>query len=338
MRIDVVIATCNRQDLITNTLRSLQANTIQDFQAWIVDQSDDSATADVVQRFAAQDPRFVYIHSAVKGVNAARNIGIAAGVAPIVALTDDDCAVEKNWLEMLLSEYEAYPECVSLFGRIKPVSISETAVPPEQFQEIQRMQEILPMAAKDCPHHHMFGDNRFNLGFGHGANMSFRRSAFTTYGLFDEFLGAGAPLCSWPERDIGYRIMAAGGKILYSPNVLVYHAHWRNWPDVRNTFRNYAYGAGAAVNKYVRTGDWASLRLLSDWIIQMGFRQILSGLFKWQSWQKIYVGFLQLIYPWVGLWRSRQYSIDPTYRVYIGKKGQTGKAPLLHPPPKVPDL
>ncbi|MCZ7671089.1 MAG: glycosyltransferase family 2 protein [Chloroflexi bacterium] len=151
MRIDVVIPTCNRQDLITNTLRSLQANTIQDFQAWIVDQSDDSATADVVQRFAAQDPRFVYIHSAVKGVNAARNIGIAAGVAPIVALTDDDCAVEKNWLEMLLSEYEAYPECVSLFGRIKPVSISETAVPPNSSKKFNECKKFYLWRLKIAP-------------------------------------------------------------------------------------------------------------------------------------------------------------------------------------------
>lgn len=332
MCIDVIIPTCNRQELIVQTLQSFLVSSRQDFQIWVVDQSDDLVTARAVKSIAEQDSRVTYIHSEQKGVNIARNIGIAAGEAPIVALTDDDCQVAENWLETLLAEFETYSECDSVFGRIEPVSVVETAVSPQKFNEIARMQQILPMASKNSPTHYIFENDRFNLGFGHGANMSFRRSAFVKFGLFDEFLGAGAPLRSWPERDMGYRILAGGGKILYSPDVLVFHAHWRSWPSVRNTFRNYAFGAGAAIGKYVRTGDRASLRLLGDWLLQMGVRQILSGLFKWHSWQKIYVGIMQLIYPWIGLWQSRQYAIDPHFRVYIGKKGETQKAPIIKPP------
>lgn len=331
--IDVIIPTCNRQDLVTGTLRSLQENTIQDFKVWVVDQSDDARTAAAVATMAKQDPRIIYLHCSPTGVNIARNIGITAGNSPIVALTDDDCTVAADWLASLLADYETYPQCDSIFGRIEPVAVSETAVSPQAFKEIARMQQILPMAAKDSPQYHLFGEDRFNLGFGHGANMSFRRSAFTKYGLFDEFLGAGAPLRSWPERDIGYRILAAGGKILYSPNVYVYHTHWRTWPSVKNTFKNYGFGTGAAIGKYIRTGDKASLKLLGEWIVQMGIRQVLSGILKWQSWQKTYVGLLQFVYPWIGLWQSRQYDIDRQYRVYLGKRGHVRPKPAINSTP-----
>lgn len=331
MLIDVVIPTCNRKDFVISTLQSLQANSIQNFHIWIVDQSDDSDTAKAVQPVAAQDSRINYIHLQTKGVNIARNVGITAGQAPIIALTDDDCQVAEDWLETILAGFESYPQCSSLFGRIQSITATEADVPPSQFQEIQHMQTILPMAIKDTPDYHVYEEDRFNLGFGHGANMSFRRSVFHEFGLFDEFLGAGAPLRSWPERDIGYRILAGGGKILYSPDALVFHSHWRNWTAVKNTYRNYGFGTGAAIGKYIRAGDWHSLKLLKEWIIQMGFRQILSGIFKHTSWKKIYAGLLQLVYPWVGMWHGSQYAINKKHLVYIGKKGEAKSAITVIP-------
>jgi glycosyltransferase involved in cell wall biosynthesis len=320
-RIAVIIPTRNRGKLIENTLHSIQANTIQDLEVWVVDQSDDLTTANVVESFLKRDGRFSLISSKTKGVNVARNIGIKASSAPIIAFTDDDCRVADNWLEALLSEYEAYPDVDSIFGRIITDNTSTLVTQNDQTAnaQIQRLRKMLPMAQKVSLEHKLFMNNRFNLGFGHGANMSFRRSAFEKFGLFDEFMGAGAPLRSWPERDIGYRILAGGGQILYSPVAYVHHDHWRQWKEVRNTFRNYGLGAGAAVGKYLRVGDWASIWLLIDWMLQHGVRQMLSGIFKWRSWQKTYIGLLQLVYPWVGLLLSMQYKIDRQQKIYVGK-------------------
>jgi hypothetical protein len=150
--------------------------------------------------------------------------------------------------------------------------------------------------------------------------MSFRRSAFEKYGLFDEFLGSGMPLRSWEEKDMGYRIVSKGGTILFSPNVVVYHDHWREWQGVLRSYKYYAIGAGAAVGKYIRMGDFGSIKMLLDWFFQQGVRQIFSGIFKWQSWQKAYVGIMQLIYPWVGLFLSMQYTVDKERGVYTANK------------------
>lgn len=325
--IAVVIPTRNRGSLIENTLSSLQTSTIQDFEVWVVDQSDDATTAEVVEAFSERDGRFSLITSPVKGADIARNKGINASKAPIVALIDDDCRVANTWLETLLSEYETHPAVDSIFGRIIPGAIPETHFQKANVAQIRRLQKILPMAKKDERRHILFAKNRLNLGFGHGANMSFRQSAFEKFGLFDEYLGGGMPLRSWEEKDIGYRILSGGGTILYSPDAVVYHDHWREWPGVRTAYQNYGIGAGAAVGKYVRLGDWTSIWLLLDWMLQQGIRQIFSGIFKWQSWQKIYVGLLQLVFPWVGLIYSLKYEIDPYSKVYVGLKSDQPISP-----------
>jgi len=321
--IDIVIPTRNRGPLVVDSLKSLQENSFQNFQVWIVDQSTNALTANAVQSLVKGDARFSLISTNTKGADTARNIGIKAGMASIVAFIDDDCRVETNWIENLLHEYEQQPDISAIFGCVVPVEAPADFANQQEISKIKRLHQVLPMAKKDEAKHILYSDeNRFNLGFGHGANMSFRRDTFTEVGLFDEYLGGGAPLKSWEERDIGYRILVDGGKILYSPTVIVYHEHWREWPDVRRAFIDYAIGAGAVVGKYMRCGDWQSIQILSEWIFQQGIKQIFSGIFKWKSLHKTRVGFLQLIYPWIGLWQSRNYVLDKKHCVFISKKGE----------------
>lgn len=256
--IDVVIPTRNRGELITDTLTSLRASDYSDFRVLVVGQSENRKTAEVVEQFTAKDERFTYIHTPTKGIDVARNVGIQAGHAPIIAFTDDDCRVAEDWVGALVAEYERDPSAWGVLGRV----ISGHGESDSHQQN--RLQQVLPMALQDFPERRVFEGNRFNLGFGHGANMSFARFAFEKVGLFDELLGVGAPLRSWPERDFGYRVLAAGGRIVYSPEALVFHYHWRGWSGVRKTCRNYAIGTGAAVGKYLHYGDWGAVRLLLE--------------------------------------------------------------------------
>ncbi|ODR82475.1 family 2 glycosyl transferase [Haladaptatus sp. W1] len=49
----------------------------------------------------------------------ARNAGIEAANAPIVALTDDDCRPEEEWLSAIAHEFEAHPTLICLEGRVE---------------------------------------------------------------------------------------------------------------------------------------------------------------------------------------------------------------------------
>ena len=304
----VVIPTKNRGALIAGTLQSLLKSTIVDLAIWIVDQSDDGATRDLVIAMARQDPRLHYLRSQTVGSSAARNEGIAASSGSYVLYTDDDCLVAPDWAEEMVAELSA-PDCWAVFGQ---VVAAENDRPPDLSDA-----PWLSVAVTHKKGRQRFGHNRLNLGFGHGANMGFRRDALTMIAGFDPLLGVGGALRSWPERDIGYRIMRAGGGIVFAPAALVRHRQWRDWGEVIRAYRNYGFGAGAAAGKYLRSGDWGGLYLFTEWLLDQGIRQLLSGLLKWRDARKMKLGWLQLTQPWVGLIASWRYPIDHASNRYL---------------------
>jgi len=312
--VDVVIPTRGRGALIDLTITSIRRGELEDFALWVVDQSDEDATQRATDQHIQVDSRVHHLRAAPRGSNFARNTGVAAGRAPYIAFTDDDCRVTADWLRVLTEEL-ADPETWAVFGRIIPDEMHRPQMPPE----ITPVSASLPIALKDSPKRRVYQEHRFDLGFGHGASMGFRRDRLQQVGGFDPLLGVGARFRSWPERDIGYRILYQGGRVVYTPAALVYHRHWRGWDEIRRTYRNYAVGAGAAVGKYVRCGDHAAWYLLLEWVLDQGVRQVLSGVFKWRSWQKVQVGLMQLVYPWFGLAQSWRYPIDRERILYVDR-------------------
>ena len=284
--IDIVVPTYNRGDLILETIESLLASRRSDIAIWIVDQSADGRTRDAIQSLMG-DHRLHYTHSLRKGSNFARNLGASLGNAPIVAYTDDDCIVAPEWIDETILAFEQ-TDIDAVFGRVIDQSIG---LPGEAVTD------GIKIAVKDEPQRKLFHGNRFKLDFGHGANMAFRRSVLESIAGFDPLLGNGGPLRSWPEKDIGYRILAQNGVILYEPNAVVHHKQWRSWSGVKHTQKNYGFGAGAIAARYLKNGDMGGLYLLVEWILDQGVRQVISGLFKWRSWQKITAGLIQIFYP-----------------------------------------
>lgn len=296
--VDVVIPTYNRGELILETIESLLASNHSEFNIWVIDQSADDRTKNAIEPFMG-DRRLHYIHSVKKGSNLARNLGASLGEAPIVAYTDDDCVVDPNWIEEILKAFEQ-EKIDAIFGRVIDQSIG---LPGESVTD------GIKIAVKDEPQRKLFHGNRFKLDFGHGANMAFRRSVLESIAGFDPLLGNGGPLRSWPEKDIGYRILAQKGTILYEPNVVIHHKQWRSWKGVQATQKNYAFGAGAIAARYLKSGDMGGLYLLIEWILDQGVRQVISGILKWRSWQKISAGLIQMFYPIPGFFEGLKHPV-----------------------------
>lgn len=310
--IDIVIPTRNRGRLIVPTILSLLNSCYDRFNLWIVDQSDGDETERAILDACSHDARVHYLRSQTVGSSRGRNIGAQAGLSPYILFTDDDCRVTPEWADsMVLALSE--PAVWAVFGQVEPAPYDGLDVSPAKEDEVS---PAIQIAIKESPEPKRFAGNRFDLGFGHGANMGMTRAAFEALGGFDELLSNGAELRSWPERDLGYRILKRGGEILYQPDAIVHHYHWRGWTKVRRVYRNYGYGAGAAVGKYLRCGDWAACALLIDWMLDQGVRPMVSGILKWQSVQKVEVGLVQLIYPWLGLWAGMRHPIDFEHEVY----------------------
>jgi glycosyltransferase involved in cell wall biosynthesis len=301
--VDIVVPTRGRGARINILVESVLESDYPNFTLWIVDQSEDDLTEEAIRPYIESDSRIRYERTPTCGSNIARNAGACLGDAPVIIFTDDDCRVTTGWLGAMVTEFEK-DSSWAVFGRI---------LPDERIQNNTSddyLARMLPMAIKEADSRQVYEGNHFNLGFGHGANMGFRRECFELIHGFDNLLGIGGVFRSWPERDIGYRILVKGGRIVYTPDALLFHSHWRDWPAVRNTFRNYAFGTGATVAKYVRCGHWGAIYLLAEWMFSQGVRQILSGVIKWRSWMKVEVGLFQLIFPWIGIAKSLRFPIN----------------------------
>jgi GT2 family glycosyltransferase len=132
------------------------------------------------------------------GLGGARNSGIAAATAPVVAFVDDDAVVSERWLELLSAPYDD-PEVGGVGGSIQPRW--ESGRPswfPEEFDW------VVGCTYRGMPEQTHEVRNLI------GCNMSYRREILVALGGFR--LGYGCDeteLCirlrqRWPEKKLVY--------------------------------------------------------------------------------------------------------------------------------------
>lgn len=287
--------------MIEHCLRSVMALDRHDIQILIIDQSPDDETRPSAQAVANGDSRITIIHSDSVGVSEARNLAVELTNADVIAFADDDCVVEPGWLDALLSEF-ADPRVVGVYGRIVPPGFTTRNGTEIVFKE-SRSREVFE--ARVPPWY-----------VGHGASRALRRTALVGIGGFDVHLGPGATLCAAEDLDSAYRLLVAGGRLVYTGSAVSYHKDWRDWTARRKRERAYGVGVGAVFTKHLRCGDAYAVILFAIWIWQLGVRRIGAGLLKWRSFKPMYLGYCELLYPWIGAVSSLRFPIDLKTRVY----------------------
>ncbi len=103
----VIIATHNRADTIRRAIKSVQAQTLQDWELIVV---DDGSTDDTVSLIDGLDSRMIIIRQENRGFVEARNAGLRASVGKYVAFLDDDDEWLPYHLELSVAFLEAFPE------------------------------------------------------------------------------------------------------------------------------------------------------------------------------------------------------------------------------------
>ncbi|ODS01239.1 hypothetical protein AUC68_12830 [Methyloceanibacter methanicus] len=92
----------NLENYLQETLASLSAQSEKRFEVLVVDDASSDATPDLVEHWAATDPRIRLIrHGERKGVSAARNRALSEAVGDYVLFVDGDDVVRADALETL---------------------------------------------------------------------------------------------------------------------------------------------------------------------------------------------------------------------------------------------
>lgn len=304
MKISVVICTRNRPDTLGQALESVAECEYGDYDVHIMDQSTDDLSRKVVEEIAARFAgklKINYHHLEKAGLSRAYNLGIAASTGEIIACTDDDVVVPRDWLAQIARAFGNDKDAGLLYGQV---------LIPESLVEAERNGLVVPSLPIPKYQRLIKGGTRYKV-FGMGANYALRRSIVDRVGPFDEALGGGGPLRSSQDFDFAYRVYRAGYAIILVPEVKVDHYGSRNPEQWPGTMTAYGIGDGAFYSKHIRCGDLLAAVLFSKMVLWNVLRNVKFFLLNGKLRRDDY-----LTHVFVGLREAAKFDIDPALRLY----------------------
>jgi glycosyltransferase involved in cell wall biosynthesis len=195
-RISVIIPTYNDASLLRDALSRLADQTLppETYEIVVVDDGSTDTTPQVV-RDAGRGPVRVRMvrFDANRGRSAARNAGIRAAEAPLIAFVDSDILVRREFLQHHLAMHEAAAKPV--LGRGPVILIPTRTMPPRD-----------PIA-------------RMSPAYLDTANASIQRQTLVEVGMFDE----GFRVYGWEDFDLGLRLEAHGVRRVFDTGAVAYH-------------------------------------------------------------------------------------------------------------------
>ena len=108
--LSVVMSAYNAAEYLSQTIESVLAQSLTDFEFIIVDDGSTDDTPAILRRYAAQDPRIQVITQPNRGTPAALNAGISAAQTDIIARMDADDLMLPPRLERQLAYVQQHPE------------------------------------------------------------------------------------------------------------------------------------------------------------------------------------------------------------------------------------
>jgi glycosyltransferase involved in cell wall biosynthesis len=206
--VSIIVPTKNRLRLLRDSIDDLFA---QDYPAdryevIVVDDGSQDETPEFIRQLSERTtfPRLVGIVREPSGPNGARNAGIVAAQGDPVCFVDDDVDVPPSWLSSLVGVMLRHPGPVSVGGAIR---LQLEVDPPRHCGRESIGESELDLGPVECPADVIWS-----------CNMGVWRAALELAGFFDERLLVGGDETEWERR-----LLAAGGRMMYSPDAWLLH-------------------------------------------------------------------------------------------------------------------
>lgn len=264
--ISVVVCTRNRGKGLLPTLDSILANSYENFELIVIDQSLNTETESSIATYL-HDPRVRYIKSSSQGAGLSRNIGLNEARGSIVAYTDDDCTVPLNWLDEIENIFKTYPEVAVVFFNVEPGPHDAQAgfIPNRIYKEEKVIRSI--------------SESTDSLGM--AAGMALKKRIILDMGGFDANMGPGSKFMSGEDLDIGLRVLLKGLPICITPSIKVVHYGYRSFGDeFRQLVKRDWFAMGGAYAKLVKCGQKGSTRLILYDSFVKGLWHPMSHIFR----------------------------------------------------------
>lgn len=209
MKLSVIMPTYNYGHLLPSTLRSLAAETFQDFELLVVDDGSTDDTERVVRRFSSQLRNCVYLKKPHTGPADSRRFAVERASGTHIASLDSDDLWSPEYLAAVRSSFEASPQAELLFCDGLHVQdtgkVMQTVLPsnPEPSSgQVHSLRELFVLCINFCP-----------------TGMVFSKSLYERVGPFDVRYGFG--LCD--DTDWVVRAVIAGAHCIRIDRKLFLH-------------------------------------------------------------------------------------------------------------------
>jgi GT2 family glycosyltransferase len=253
-----------------------------------VGQGSDPRLRPLVEEIGREDHRVRYLYLRDRGLSRARNAGMAASTGDIIAMTDDDCEADSEWLSTLAHYFKTEPD-VGLVGGslLKPEHTSGPFVTCPSLTPEEALYDPGSMG------------RRAPRGWDWiGGNFAARRHVFEAVGPFDVYLGAGSLFPSAEDTDYKLRLEARGVVMRSTPRAVVYHTYGVRQGVVAGLrhSQNYARGNGALAGKLSLSGDprgreWlrsATRESTTDWARERKLHRLPLSLLRMRHFSRAY--------------------------------------------------
>jgi GT2 family glycosyltransferase len=253
--ITVVIPTLGRH-ILENCLQSIAQGSCWPVCVICVDQGSNPQVASWLDKLKSFGIRSAHTLSSQRGRASAVNRGFEQLETPFVAVTDDDCLVDVDWLKNMAKHLSENPDSI-ITGRVDPAGDHE----------------VMAVVLRNHPAVYRRPGLKFDPMS--GGNMGTSSDVVKRVGLFDE----DPRLRCAEDGEWAYRALRSGVPIVYAPEVSVQHYGWRDSNQRISQYQTYARSHGAFYGKYLRKGDWfIALRVL----IHHGraFKRMIKGWFS----------------------------------------------------------
>ena len=263
----VVPTNLGRPEQLRECVASLSELDYPDFEIVVVDNRREPAGPSQLLESLAEWPRVRIVAERRPGISAARNRGVEATTAEVVAFTDDDVRVHPRWLLALGRRFASEPELDAVTGLVLPEELETQAqlLFEQSGSALDRgyRPATFRFAGSSGPWWRRLFDipkiERHEIGgeedtvfplyatgeLGIGSNMAFRTSAVRALGGFDYALGVGTSTCGGEDLAMLLELLMSGRLLGYEPSAIVHHTHRRTLEDLEIQLRGYGVGFSA---------------------------------------------------------------------------------------------
>ncbi len=289
--ISVVICTHERVTSLKNCLSSIMDLDYPSFEILLVDNAPGSdPTRNLARLFHQALPQLRYILEPRPGLSIARNTGLYYAKGEIIAFTDDDVRVDRNWLKQLAAGFKLGKNVGCVTGLVCPGEIETQA--QELMEQYGGMGKGFEPQIFDMKNRAMLKNPLipFSAGwFGVGANMAFKTSVLRSIGGFDPATGAGTPTNGGEDLAMFFNIVTQPYQLVYNPGALIRHFHRREFNAFQKQIFNYGTGLTAYLASIISANPrllWRAIKTIPAGVSYLVRSNSKKNQFKQQSYPK----------------------------------------------------